>query len=141
MRSYIFFQTLFFCRNMSNNGASEGVTEGIDMKFIMEALTNEVKRMFRAELEQFHKRVEKSFEHPRNPPTGRRRKRLPRRGVRVEEEEYDGDGFEDENNHDSVVSDRRYGGRLRNQEDNNLGSIKMKIPSFQGENDPEVYLE
>ena len=25
--------------------------------------------------------------------------------------------------------------------DNNLGSIKMKIPSFQGKNDPELYLE
>ena len=66
-------------------------------------------------------------------------------GVRVEEEEeYEGDGFEDEIDHDSVVSDRRYGGRLRevrNWEDNNLGNIKMKIPSFQGKNDPEAYLE
>ena len=35
----------------------------------------------------------------------------------------------------------RYGGRLRNREDNNLGSIKMKIPLFQGKNDLEVYLE
>ena len=25
--------------------------------------------------------------------------------------------------------------------DRNLGNIKMKIPSFQGKNDPEVYLE
>ena len=64
--------------------------------------------------------------------------------MRVEKEEYEGDGFEDEIDHDSVVCDRRYGGRLRearNQEHNNLGSIKMKIPSFQGKNDPEVYLE
>ena len=51
------------------------------MKFIMEALTSEVKRMFRGELEQFHVMVEQSFEHPRNPPIGRRRERLPRRGV------------------------------------------------------------
>ena len=29
----------------------------------------------------------------------------------------------------------------RNREDNNLGNIKMKIPSFQGKNDPEAYLE
>ena len=61
--------------------------------------------------------------------------------MRVEKEGYEGDDFEDEIDHDSVVSDRRYGGRLRNREDNNLGSIKMKIPSFQGKNDPEVYLE
>ena len=129
---------------MSNNDASEGVTGGVDMKFIMEALTSEVKRIFKVELEQFHERVEQSFEHPRNPPTGRRRERLPRRGVRVDEEEYDGGDFEDENGYDSGVSNRRYGGRhreTRNQEDNNLRNIKMKIPSFQGKNDPEAYFE
>ena len=100
--------------------------------------------MFRAELEQFHERVELSFEHPRNPPTGCRNERFPRKGVREEEEEYDRGDFEDENDHDSVVSDKRYGGRqgeARNQEDNNLGNIKMKISSFQGKNDPEAYLE
>ena len=74
---------------MSNNGAFEGVTRGIDMKFVMEALTNEGKRMFRAELEQFHEWVEEILEQPRNPLTRRRRKKLPRRGVRVEEEEYE----------------------------------------------------
>ena len=49
---------------MSNKGASEGVIEGIDMKFIMEALTSEVKRMFRDELEQFYERVEQSLKQP-----------------------------------------------------------------------------
>ena len=97
---------------MSNNDASEGVTKGIDMKFIMEALTNKIKRMFRAKLEQFHEKVEQSFEHPQNSPTWRRKERLPRRGMRVEEEEYEGDGFENKIDHDSVVSDRRYGGDL-----------------------------
>ena len=100
----------------------------VDMKFIMEALTSEVKRIFKAELEQFHERVEQSFEQPRNPPTRRRRERLPRRGVRVEEDEYVGNGFKDENDHDSAVGDRRYEGRLRearNWEDNNLRNIKM----------------
>ena len=113
------------------------------MKFIMQALTSEVQRMFRAELEQFHERVEQSFEHPQNPPTTRRRERLPRRGAWVDEEEYDGGDFEDENGYDSGVINRRYGGRYRdrNREDNNLGNIKMKIPSFQGKNDPEAYLE
>ena len=129
---------------MSNNNASEGVAGGVDMKFIMQALTSEVHRMFRAELEQFHERVEQRFEHPRNPPTARRRERHPRKGVRVDEEEYDGGDFEVENGYDSGVSNRRYGGRhreARNQEDNNLRNIKMKIPSFQGKNDPEAYLE
>ncbi|XP_061353685.1 uncharacterized protein LOC133298423 [Gastrolobium bilobum] len=38
---------------------------------------------------------------------------------------------------------RNEGRRVCNEErvDNNLGSIKMKIPSFQGRNDPEAYLE
>ena len=117
---------------------------GVDMKFIMQALTSEVQRMFRAELEQFHERVEQSFENTRNPPTARRWERLPRRGARVDEEEYDGGDFEDENGYGSSVSNRRYGGRHRedrNREDNNLGNIKMKIPSFQGKNDSEAYLE
>ena len=129
---------------MSDNNASEGVAGGVDMKFIMQALTSEVQRMFRAEMEQFLERVEQSFEHPRNPPTVRRRERLPRRGARVDEGEYDGGDFENENVYDSGVSNRRYGGRHRedrNREDNNLGNIKMKIPSFQGKNDPEAYLE
>ena len=41
--------------------------------------------------------------------------------ISKEEDEYDGNGFEDENDHDSAVGDRRYGGRhssARNQEDN-----------------------
>ena len=124
---------------MSNNDTFESVKGGIDTKFIMEALTNDVKRMFRVELEQFHKRVEQNLEQPRNPPIGRRREKFPRRGVQLEEEEYEGDGFEDEIVRDSIVRVRRHGGRLRevrSRQDNNLGSIKMKIPSFQGKNDP-----
>ena len=124
---------------MSNNNASEVMARGVDMKFIMQALNCEVQRMFRIELEQFHERVEQSFEHPRNPPIGRRR------GARVDEEEYDGGDIDDENGYDLGVSNRRYGGERhrkdRNREDNNLGNIKMKIPSFQGKNDPVAYLE
>ena len=60
------------------------------------------------------RRVEQSFEHPLNPPARRRRERLPRRRVWVEEEEYERDGFEGEIDHDSVVCDRRYGGNLEN---------------------------
>ena len=97
---------------MSNKNAFEGVAEGVDMKFIMKALTSKVQRMFRAELEQFHERLEQSFKHPRNPPIGRRRERLPRRGARVEEEEYDGGVFEDENDHDCIVSNMRYEGDM-----------------------------
>ena len=94
---------------MSNNGTSEGMSGGIDTRLIREALTSEVKRMFIDELQQFHERVEQSLEQPRNPPGGRRREKLPRRGVRVEEEEYEGDGLKDVIDHNSVVSDKSMG--------------------------------
>ena len=74
----------------------------------------------------------------------RRRERVQPRDVRVEDEEFDGNGFEEEGDQNSINSNRRYGGQFRearNRGDSNLGSIKMKIPSFQGKNDPEVYLE
>ena len=44
---------------------------------------------------------------------------LPRE-ERVEEEEYDRDGFDEEDEHELVVNNRRYGGRfrrVRNRED------------------------
>ncbi|PKI58547.1 hypothetical protein CRG98_021059 [Punica granatum] len=85
----------------------------------------------------------KRVEQPRNAPNAHRRERVQPREVRVEDEENYGAGF-DEDDRDSVVSNRRQGGWFRedrNREDNNLGSIKMKIPSFQGKSDPEANLE
>ena len=64
--------------------------------------------------------------------------------MRVEDEEYCEDDFDKEYDQDSIVGNRRYDGQFRearNREDNNLGSIKMKILSFQGKNDLETYLE
>jgi hypothetical protein len=61
-----------------------------------------------------------------------------------EDEERYGSGFDEEEDRDSIVKNRRPGGRIRearNREDNNLGGIKMKIPSFQGISDPKAYLE
>ena len=55
---FFFFSNLVFCINMSNHVTFEGMTRGIDTKFLMEALTSEVKIVFRDELEQFHERVE-----------------------------------------------------------------------------------
>ncbi|PKI50201.1 hypothetical protein CRG98_029410 [Punica granatum] len=68
---------------------------------------------------------------------------LPRE-VRVEDKDNYGASFDEEDDRDSVVSNRRRAGwfrEVRSQEDNNLGSIQMKIPSFQGKSDPEAYLE
>ncbi|XP_062115055.1 uncharacterized protein LOC133829215 [Humulus lupulus] len=43
----------------------------------------------------------------------------------------------------STGNHRRYGGNRedRNQVDNYMGNIKMRIPAFQGKSDPEAYLE
>ncbi|KAJ4701057.1 Mutant gag-pol polyprotein [Melia azedarach] len=55
-----------------------------------------------------------------------------RRRVLEEEEEDDSD-FEE--------SSSKRGKKIVFKRDSNLGSIKMKIPTFQGKNDPELYLE
>ncbi|PKI72899.1 hypothetical protein CRG98_006701 [Punica granatum] len=132
-----------------NNSKSipEGATELTDSKTLIEAMMSEMRRVMRLEFEQVHERIDlmenKCVEQPRNAPNARRRERVQPREVRVEDEEIYGAGF-DEDDRDSVVSNRRHGGWFRedrNREDNNLGSIKMKIPSFQGKSDPEAYLE
>ena len=60
----LFISLTLFYSTMSNNNASKGVAGGVDLKFIMGTLTSEVKMIFKAKLEQFHERVEQSFEHP-----------------------------------------------------------------------------
>ena len=121
--------------------------------------------MFRVEMEQVHERIDRiensKVEQPQHPNL-RRRERVPPRKVRVEDEEYDGDGFDEEDDRASMVGNKRHGGRFRevrnehdtfggnvrrnvkrneDREDSNLCNIKMKILSFQGKNDPEAYLE
>ncbi|PKI74121.1 hypothetical protein CRG98_005500, partial [Punica granatum] len=84
------------------------------------------------------------MEQTRNAPNVRRGERVQPREVRVEDEDNYGASFDQEDDRDSVVSNRRSTGRfreVRNRQDNNLGSIKMKIPSFQGKSDPEAYFE
>ena len=51
---------------------------------------------------------------------------------------YEEEGGED-SEHDEVSSSK--GKRGAQKHDSNLGNIKMKIPAFQGKNDPELYLE
>ena len=134
---------------MSNNNNSDDGAHGVaDPKMFMEAMVGEMRRMMRRELEQIHVRMDRiesaRVEQPQNAPNVHRRERVQPRGVRIEDEEFYGDGFDEEDDRDSVASNRRHGGRfreVRNRGDNNLGSIKVKIPTFQGKNDPEAYLE
>ncbi|XP_048229542.1 LOW QUALITY PROTEIN: uncharacterized protein LOC125370017, partial [Ricinus communis] len=69
-----------------------------------------------------------------------------RRRPPIDQEDYEG---EDDLDDDQVtllgqrINPRRQArrGHPNDDVDRNLGSIKMKIPSFQGRNDPDVYLE
>jgi hypothetical protein len=80
-------------------------------------------------------------DQPQNSLNLHRRERVP---PREEDEERYGSGFDEEEDRDSIVNNRRPRGRFgeaTNREDNNLGGTKMKIPSFQGRSDPEAYLD
>ena len=136
---------------MSHNNAksnAEGATDLADPKMFMEAMMSEMRRVMKLELEQVHERIDQmESTHEKQPQrilNVRGRARVQPREVRVEDEGPYGAGFDVEDDRDSVVSNRRHGGRFREArqwEDNNLGGIKMKIPSFQGKSDPEAYLE
>ncbi|XP_057501092.1 uncharacterized protein LOC130785067 isoform X6 [Actinidia eriantha] len=113
-----------------------------DLKLWKEALVGEMRQMMRGELEQLHERLDQlensRAEQPQPVPRARRREGAP---IREEVNNYYGDEYGEEE--DSVGSRRRNGRdrRERNQGDDSFSGIKMKVPSFQGKSDPEVYLE
>ena len=130
-----------------DNGKSiaEDDTKLVDPKVFLEAMMSEMRRVMKMEMAQVHERIDqmenKREEQPQNGRNLRRRERVP---PREEDEEHYGSGFDEEEDRDSIVSKRRPGRRFRearNHEDNNLGGIKMKIPSFRGRSNPEAYLE
>ena len=103
----------------------------------MPALLGEMRRMTRVELEHIHERLDRVEE-------GTQRGQPPSHQRQIEEVgEFEGDDLEEEFDRMSVGSHRKCGRdrEARNRVDNNLGSIKMKIPAFQGKSDPEAYLE
>jgi hypothetical protein len=129
----------------SGKSIAEGDTKLADLKVFMEAMMSEIRRVMKIEMEQVHERIDqienRREEQPQNGRNLRRRERVP---PREEDEECYGSGFDEEEDRDSIVNNRRPGGgfrEVRNCEDNNLGGIKMKIPSFQGKSDPKAYLE
>ena len=103
--------------------------------------------MMRVEFEHINKRLDRVEEgtQQRQPPFA---PNAPRRNILHQREidevgEFEGDYLEEEFDRMSVGSHRIYGRdrEARNRVDNNLGSIKMKIPAFQGNSDPEAYIE
>ena len=112
----------------------------------MQALMGEFRRMMRGELDQLHERLDRVEDRTQR---GQNERGVPQIGPnvprrnRVQEEEYEGEGYEEEFDRLTVDGHRRYGRdrEIRNMGDSNLGGIKMKIPAFQGKSDPEAYLE
>ncbi|KAI3681538.1 hypothetical protein L6452_36337 [Arctium lappa] len=90
----------------------------------IQAIMDEMRRMMTNEFNQVHERMDRIEANARRPPS--------REGSVVNEEERS-DEWDRE-------SERR-SARRRRRIDNNLSSIKMKVPSFQGKSDPEAYLD
>lgn len=134
---------------MSNNqeeDTTEEFRQTAASNLQMQALLGEMRRMLRAELEPIHERLDRvETETPRGQqqdnPNRQQGGRVPWRNV---EEEAELEEF-DEPYLNRGRFERGYGNREarmgRPRRDNDLGNIKIKIPSFQGKNDPEAYLE
>ena len=156
MRSNLFYSNIVLqVFIMANNGKDKPPSGSeFDPKMYVEALVGEMTRKFTIQLEQLHERLDSVSQTQtpnvvQNPrpipiPVARRMERVQPREVRVGHEEDYWEGYDDEEDRGSVVNYRRRGGRFRedrNHEDRGMGGIKMKIPAFQGKNDPEAYLE
>ena len=134
---------------MSDKNSSEGVSAGLDPKLVMEALTSEMRHLFKEGMEEVHDKVDRKLELAFSNSQACRKANPPMREVRNEEESSKDEelfgNYKRRNRGNRNWGDRGardWEGRGdRNWEDNNLGNIKMKIPPFQGKNNPEAYLE
>jgi hypothetical protein len=133
---------------MSHKSDSSPKGKADNSSFVLQAMQQQFERL-NFVLGEVRDRMDHQEAAIRNLQGGRDRRRRERR---VENEyENEGDGEDEEDLASEVGSGRhRRVRRERGHEwnpggrdgvDRSLGSIKMKIPSFQGRTDPEVYLE
>uniref|UniRef100_A0A2N9JA32 Integrase catalytic domain-containing protein n=1 Tax=Fagus sylvatica TaxID=28930 RepID=A0A2N9JA32_FAGSY len=115
---------------MSHKGDSSPKGKADNSSFVLQAMQQQFERL-NFVLGEVRDRMDLQDAAIRNLQGGRDRRR---REPRVENEYENEGGFRRERGHEG-----NRGGR--DGLDRNLGSIKMKIPSFQGRTDPEVYLE
>ena len=128
-----------------NDGARGAQGQPGEQRFMMEALTGQLRALMR-EMEGMREemgemraeREQRRNARPRNPAAPRQQRVRPQE--RWEDVEED---FEEIDYGERGADRRRYeqGRRDNRREDDNLGSIKSKIPEFKGRNDPEAYLE
>ena len=110
-------------------------------KFMMEALKSELGKMMRSEMEMVYDRIYQIEQS--QPNSNRGRGSRGGRGGRGcgGRGRIDYDEFADDAEYEEEDAGSWHRGGYRNAQDNNLGNIKMNIPSFHGKNDPELYLE
>ncbi|XP_040998254.1 uncharacterized protein LOC121244313 [Juglans microcarpa x Juglans regia] len=134
---------------MSNN-QEEDTTEEFRQPPVpnlqMQAMLGEMRRMLRAELEPIHERLDRvEVETPRGQQHDIHNRQHGGRGPwRNVDGEAESQEFDEQYLNRGRI-ERGYRNREarmgRPRRDNDFGNIKIKIPSFQGKNDPEVYLE
>jgi hypothetical protein len=145
-----FSTNIFFLQHITMSHRSDSSPKGKadNSSFVLQAMQQQFERL-NFVLGEVRDRMDHQEAVIRNLQGGRDRRR---REARVENEyENEGDSEDEEDLASEVGSGRhRRFRRERGHEgnrggrdglDRNLGSIKMKIPSFQGRIDPEVYLE
>ena len=122
---------------MSHRSDSSPKGKADNSSFVLQAMQQQFERL-NFVLGEVRNRMDHQEAAIRNLQGGRDRRR---REPRVDEEDLASEvGL---GRHRQVRRERGLEGNLggRDGVDRNLGSIKMKIPSFQGRTDPEVYLE
>jgi hypothetical protein len=133
---------------MSHKGDSSPKGKADNSSFVLQAMQQQFERL-NFVLGEVRDRMDLQDAVIRNLQGGRDRRRRERRAENEYENEGDGEDEEDlaskvgSGRHRRVRRERGHewntGGR--DGVDRSLGNIKMKIPSFKGRTDPEVYLE
>jgi hypothetical protein len=133
---------------MSHKGDSSPKGKADNSSFVLQAMQQQFERL-NFVLGEVRDRMDLQDAVIRNLQGGRDRRRCERRAENEYENEGDGEDEEDlasevgSGRHRRVRCERGHewnpGGR--DGVDRSLGNIKMKIPSFEGRTDPEVYLE
>ena len=145
-----FSTNIFFVQHitMSHKGDSSPKGKADNSSFMLQAMQQQFERL-NFVLSEVRDKMNLQDVVIRNLQGGRDRRR---REPKVENEyENEGDGEDEEDlasevglgRHRCFRRERGHEGNQGGRDglDRNLGSIKMKIPSFQGRTDPEVYLE